>query len=266
MKVCSLEFGTIFKKAFVSPKHFNALVSAVLKQEIKVTEVHAEYKKIEGKCGTIDLAYDLFAEDEENDTIIEVQRRKEPDFFARFRHYHYSAVISQGQKSQDYTPPKNVYTIVVLTGSPKDLTESAMELKCSWHGWDSQTILESEQMDPEEKRHRLIVLVPRLVNEKTPTHLKKWLELMDATFTNNFDQRIDVDEDKFGDKIFTDILNSIQFNMLTGREKKMYDDEVRQIEAEKLQREEGRKEREEEIAQKGLEMGLSETQIQELLK
>ncbi|OAD23016.1 hypothetical protein THIOM_001161 [Candidatus Thiomargarita nelsonii] len=55
MEVCSLEFGTIFKKAFVPPKHFNALVSAVLRKEIKVTEVYAEYKKIEGKCGSIDI-------------------------------------------------------------------------------------------------------------------------------------------------------------------------------------------------------------------
>jgi predicted transposase/invertase (TIGR01784 family) len=256
----------------VPPKHFNALVSAVLEKEIKVTEVHAEYQKIEGKCGTIDIAYDLFGEDEENDTIIEVQIWGEPDFLARFRHYHYSAVISQGQKSQDYTPPKNVYTIVVLTGPPKDLTESAMELKSSWYGWDSQTILDSEELDSEEKRHRLIVLVPRLVSEKTPAHIRKWLELMNATFTNKFEKRIEVYEDEFDDEdvIFVDILNSIQFEMLTGREREVYDEEVRHKQAEVQQREEGRKEgrkeREEEIARKCLEMGLSEKQIQELLQ
>jgi hypothetical protein len=152
-----------------------------------------------------------------------------------------------------------------------NLTESAMELKCSWHGWDSQNILDSEQMDSEEKRHRLIVLVPRLVSEKTPAHIRKWLELMEATFTNKFEKRINVDKDEFGDEnlIFVDILNSIQFEMLTGSEREMYDDDVRQKKAEIQQREEGRKEGrkeiKEEIAQKCLEMGFSEKQIQELL-
>jgi len=108
------------------------------------------------------------------------------------------------------------------------------------------------------------------VNEKTPTH--QWFKLMNSTFTNKFDKRIEVNEDEFGEEnlIFVDILNSIQFEMLTGREREMYDEEVRQKLAEKQQRDEwkkeGRKELKEEIAQKCLKMGLSENQIQELLK
>jgi flagellar biosynthesis/type III secretory pathway protein FliH len=93
-----------------------------------------------------------------------------------------------------------------------------------------------------------------------------------VNFTNKFEKRIEVYEDEFDDDnlIFVDILNSIQFEMLTGREREMYDEEVRHKQAEIQQREEGRKEGrkelKEEIARKGLEMGLSEKQIQELLK
>jgi len=52
-----------------------------------------------------------------------------------------------------------------------------------------------------------------LVSEKTPAHIRKWLELMETTFTNKFEKRSEVDEEDFRDEnlIFVDILNSIQF-------------------------------------------------------
>ncbi len=64
--------------------------------------------------------YELFAEDKEKRIIVEIQQVKEDDFFDRFLYYHLISMVEQVGGYQEYAFDRTVYTIVVLTSTPRD--------------------------------------------------------------------------------------------------------------------------------------------------
>ncbi|MEN8220010.1 MAG: PD-(D/E)XK nuclease family transposase [Pseudomonadota bacterium] len=64
--------------------------------------------------------YDLFAEDTEKRIIVEIQQVKEDEFFDRFLYYHLISMVEQVGGYQEYGFDRTVYTIVVLTSTPRD--------------------------------------------------------------------------------------------------------------------------------------------------
>jgi len=119
MQVIPLKYGTIFKRAFGQPDVFCQFVKDVLNIEININKVHTEYEYPE-PIGFVRSKYDLFAEDTEKRIIVEIQQVKEDDFFDRFLYYHLISMVEQVGGFQEYGFDRTVYTIVVLTSTPRD--------------------------------------------------------------------------------------------------------------------------------------------------
>ncbi len=80
IKVASLRYGVIFKKAFCQPHIFSAFAKACTGIDIKVNEVETE-KSFSPVIGNVDSRFDLFAEDKKNRLIIDIQHRRYDDHY-----------------------------------------------------------------------------------------------------------------------------------------------------------------------------------------
>jgi hypothetical protein len=67
-QVASLQYGVIFKKAFVQVDIFKAFVKAVLDIELEIDKVETE-KSFKSTMGYVDSRFDLFAQVNENTPI-----------------------------------------------------------------------------------------------------------------------------------------------------------------------------------------------------
>ena len=74
-QVASLQYGVIFKKAFSQPDIFTAFVKAVLGIQFSCDKVETE-KSFRPSIGNVDSRFDLFAQDEKNRVIVDIQHRK----------------------------------------------------------------------------------------------------------------------------------------------------------------------------------------------
>ncbi|MDM8528920.1 Rpn family recombination-promoting nuclease/putative transposase [Anaerolineales bacterium HSG24] len=168
VKVIPLRYGTIFKRIFSQPKVFQAFAEDVLGLKLNITKVHTEYEYPK-PIGFVKTAY---AEDEEQRVTVEIQHVKEGDFFDRFLYYHLISLAEQVKSYQDYSFAHAVYTIVVLTSVPRDGTINFS------HGVSDMSPRTEFGNRVAVYPHRLIFLVPRLVNEQTPPAIREWLELI----------------------------------------------------------------------------------------
>ncbi|KOR27468.1 hypothetical protein TI04_13245, partial [Achromatium sp. WMS2] len=119
IEVFPLKYGPIFKKVFSHPHIFQQFASDILDLSVNIERVETEYQYPE-PVGFVRSRYDLFAEDTTQRIVIEIQQVKEPDFFERFLYYHLTSMIEQVRSYDAYWFTKAVYTIVVLTSTPKD--------------------------------------------------------------------------------------------------------------------------------------------------
>ncbi len=117
-KIESLQYGIIFKKAFCVPEIFKAFVRDFLDVDLNIDHVETE-KSFRPTIGKIDTRFDLFAEDRENRTVVDIQHRRLPDHYHRFLYYHCIAMIETAVSSKDYSPGLSVYTLVVLTSGDR---------------------------------------------------------------------------------------------------------------------------------------------------
>jgi predicted transposase/invertase (TIGR01784 family) len=183
IEVAPLKFGAVFKLAFGQVEVFKQFVKDVLDIEINIDKVHTEYE-YPNPVGFVRSKYDLFAEDVEKRIIVEIQHVKEEDFFDRFLYYHLVSLVEQIGNYQDYNFERTVYTIVVLTTVPRD---GSIQFSCA--------ISEMNPIDEHGKKHeiyphRLIFLCPRLLNERTPPKIKKWLELIEDSLDGKLEESL----------------------------------------------------------------------------
>ena len=122
IKVASLRYGVIFKKAFSKPHIFTAFVKDFIGIDIEIDKVETE-KSFSPIVGHVDSRFDLFAQDEKNRIIVDIQHRRYDDHYDRFLHYHCVALLEQIVNSANYKPKMQVYTIVVLTSGDKHKTD-----------------------------------------------------------------------------------------------------------------------------------------------
>jgi len=83
IKVASLRYGVIFKKAFSKPHIFKAFVKDFLDIELEIDKVETE-KSFSPIIGNVDSRFDLFAEDKKNRIIVDMQHVRYPDHYHRF--------------------------------------------------------------------------------------------------------------------------------------------------------------------------------------
>lgn len=179
--VIPLKFGPVFKRVFSKPEVFNSFASDVLGIPINIDKVHTEYEYPE-PIGFVKSRYDLFAEDIEQRVIVEIQQVKEGDFFDRFLYHHIISIAEQVKGYKEYCFERTVYTIVVLTSVPEDKS-----VEFSFAHADLNLIDERNKIVP-VYHHRLIFLVPRLVNENTPPAIKAWMEFIKDSLDGKMDE------------------------------------------------------------------------------
>jgi hypothetical protein len=203
-QVASLQYGVIFKKAFAQVDIFKAFVKAVLDIELEIDKVETE-KSFKPTMGYVDSRFDLFAQDNKNRIIVDIQHAQSESHYDRFLHYHCAALLEQipkGEKS--YRPRLKVFTIVVLTSNDR-------------HGKDVLTI----DFDPKDLQgngvneipHKVIFLCPKQVNENTPIRYKEWLEAIKDTLDGK------VEESNYHDAMIQKIFNSIEEDGITPTER-----------------------------------------------
>ncbi|MCK5872066.1 MAG: PD-(D/E)XK nuclease family transposase [Methylococcales bacterium] len=208
-QVASLRYGVIFKKAFSQPDIFTAFVKAVLGVHIEIDNVETE-KSFKPFVGYVDSHFDLFAQDDKNRIIVDIQHVQHNDHYDRFLHYHCIALLEQITKAKNYHPNLKVFTIVVLTSNDR-------------HQKDVLTI----DFDPKDLQgngvneipHKVIYLCPKHVNKKTPAAYKEWLTAIEDTLDEQ------VEESDYQDEMIQKIFSTIEKEDITPTERaKMFEE------------------------------------------
>ncbi len=197
VEVIPLKYGSIFKHAFSQVDVFTQFTKDILDIDIHIDEVHTEYEYPE-PIGFVKSKYDLFAEDKEKRIIVEIQQVKEYDFFDRFMYYHLIRLVEQVGGYQEYAFERTVYTIVLLTSTPRD---GSVNFSCAVS--DMNPVDEHGKTLPVYP-HRLVFLCPRLVNEDTPPKVSKWLEFIEDSLDKQ------MDETGYSDNLLRKIIERIQ--------------------------------------------------------
>ena len=230
VKVASLKYGVIFKKAFSKPKIFTAFVKDMLGIDIEIDKVETE-KSFSPIIGKVDTKFDLFAEDKKNRIIVDIQHKRYSDHYDRFLHYHAIALIEQIKNSYNYSTSMTVYTIVVLTSGDK-------------HKKDV-TITDFRPMDLEgnyisETPHKILYLCPKYLNDKTPKVYREWLMAIEDSMDK------EMNRDDYGKEVIQDIITIIETDSVTPQEgAKMiqeFSDEEYLVDMKEKSRKEGREE------------------------
>jgi hypothetical protein len=218
-QVASLRYGVIFKKAFSQTDVFKAFVKAVLGIELDIDKVETE-KSFKPAVGYVDSRFDLFAQDDKNRIIVDIQHAQNADHYDRFLHYHCVALLEQIAKAKNYRPALKVFTIVVLTSGDK-------------HQKDVLTI----DFDPNDLQgngineipHKVLYLCPKHVNDNTPKAYKQWLDAIQDTLDE------EVDESHYHDRMIQKIFDTIEKDGITPTERAEMFEEYNQRESVKIQ-------------------------------
>ncbi|MGB0388685.1 MAG: PD-(D/E)XK nuclease family transposase [Ardenticatenaceae bacterium] len=182
-EVASLRYGTIFKKAFSDPEIFTAFVEDVLGIKVEIETVETE-KSFSPTIGHVSARFDLFAEDNKNRVIVDIQHARRSDHYAprkrgdRFLHYHCIAILEQIPNSYDYKPPLLVYTVVVLTSGDK-YQKDVLITDFRPRDLSGQPVGEIE--------HKIVYVNPNYVSQDTPAPLREWL----LAIADSLDEKVD---------------------------------------------------------------------------
>jgi hypothetical protein len=197
MKVIPLKYGTMFKQAFSQPDVFCQFVEDILDIKFNATQIHTEYEYPK-PIGFVRSKYDLFAEDVEQRIIVEIQHVKQDDFFDRFLYYHLISMVEQVGGCEEYGFDRTVYTIVVLTSTPRDGT---INFSCAIS--DMNPINEYDKTI-KVYPHRLVFLCPRQVNDKTPKKIREWLKFIEDSLDGEMDKKT------YPNKLWQKIMDAIR--------------------------------------------------------
>jgi len=255
MKVIPLKFGAMFKQAFSQPAIFNRFVEDVLGIKFHAEKIHTEYEYPE-PVGFVRSRYDLFAKDKDKRIIVEIQHIKEDDFFDRFLYYHLISLAEQAGGYDEYRFNQTVYTIVVLTSTPRDGS-----VNFSYAVSDMNPIDEfghTVELYP----HRLMFLCPRQSNKKTPKKVRQWLDFIEDSLDG------EIDESHYPNEIWQNIMALIRRRDIDPAILAKIKDEAAWEKAKKRfakeGKEEGRLEAKQETAKKMLKKGLELALIAEI--
>ncbi len=146
----------------------------------------------------------MFAQDNKNRIIVDIQHVQHNDHYDRFLYYHCIALLEQITKAKNYHPDLKVFTIVVLTSNDR-------------HQKDVLTI----DFDPKDLQgngvneipHKIIYLCPNFVNENTPSAYKEWLDAIKDTLDEK------VEESDYHDEMIQNIFSTIEKNDITPTER-----------------------------------------------
>jgi predicted transposase/invertase (TIGR01784 family) len=240
MKVGSLQYGVIFKKAFCDTEIFKPFIDDFFSIDIQIDHVETE-KSFSPPVGYVNCSFDLYAEDPVNRIILDVQHVRHFDHFHRFLYYHCIAILEQIKNSNDYYPIKSVFTLVVLTSGDKHKKDIGII------DFDPKDL----QGNPfNEINHKIIYICPKYVNKDTPQPFRQWLLAID----DSLDEEVDVS--KYERPEIKKIFDHIQKDHITPDERAAMIDEYSYGLLEKAAVEKGLKKGMEKGMKKGMEKGM----------
>ncbi len=251
VRVESLKYGVMFKKAFRQPDVFCKFVKDIVGKEICVDKVYEEYEFPQPNS-KVRIRYDLFAEDTKNRVIVEIQNARDMQFFDRFFYYHSVAITEQVNKSTNYRLDMMVYTIVVLTTLPMDKT---IDYSIAISNPDP-VIQDGKRKGVmiDELAHKLIFVNPKVINPDTLPSAKAWLELIQDSLT------YEVEEEKYQDPILQKVISEIHYDKISPIEAENIANEKSWDETKKQAFKEGKQEGEQIGIQKGEQIGIEKKQ------
>lgn len=176
MKIASLDNEVHFKNVFTDVEIFTAFVKDVLGIDIEIDKVETE-KILPSKVSAVKFRMDLFAEDKNNRTVVEIQKVDYDYAYDRFSHYFHANLVDLQKRSQDYSYEKDVYVIVVVTSAYKIKNKDGKLLR------DDVLITDTNPRTLKgDKRymhdHKLVMLNAIHADDDTPKHIKDWLDLI----------------------------------------------------------------------------------------
>ncbi len=209
MKVGSLRYGVIFKKAFSVPEIFTAFVDDFTGVRMKIDKVETE-KSFDPPIGWVDCRFDLFAEDRRNRVIVDIQHVRFGDHYHRFLHYHCAALLDQVRSAGDYTPELRVFTLVVLTSGDRHRKDIGIT-----------------DFDPKDIKgnafgeipHKIIYICPKYVTAETPERYREWMLAIDDTLDE------EVDESAYTRPEIREIFHRIERDRISPKERAAMKDE-----------------------------------------
>ncbi len=180
--LANLDNEVYFKKVFTDVEVFTAFVKDVLDIDIEVKKVETE-KVLLNKVSAIKFKMDLFAEDVNNRTIVEIQKIDYDYSYDRFSHYFLANLLDVQQDSRSYAFAKDVYIIVVVTAAFKFKTQENQLI-------DKDVLL--TDLNPRDLKgnvlkinnHKLVILNTTNIDPETPEAIRDWLDLIHQSIKN----------------------------------------------------------------------------------
>lgn len=173
MRLANLDNEVHFKHVFTDVEVFTGFVKDVLGIDINIDKVETE-KVLPAPVSAIKFRMDLFAEDAEKRTVVEIQKVEYDSNYNRFCHYFHANLVEMQKNSDDYAYTKEVYVIVVATSAYRihEVTGEAIR--------DDVLITDTNPRNLNGKmrkmnNHKMVFLNTRYISEDTPQEIRDWL-------------------------------------------------------------------------------------------
>jgi hypothetical protein len=190
--LANLDNEVHFKKVFTDVDVFCAFVKDILGIDIHIDKVETE-KVLPSKVSAIKFRMDLFAEDTETRTIVEIQKVDYDYTYDRFTHYFIGNLIDMQRNSKDYSFAKEVYIIVVVTAAYRISDKNGKPIKDDVLVTDiNPRTLGGEIRDM--YNHKMVILNTTNVSENTPPEIRDWLDLIIESMKNPNDPQINLNK------------------------------------------------------------------------
>ncbi len=180
--LANLDNEVHFKKVFTDVEIFTAFVKDILGIDVQISKVETE-KVLLSKVSAIKFKMDLFAEDKESRTIIEIQKVDYDYTYDRFSHYFLANLIDVQRSSTDYSYDKEIYVIVIVTSAYKIVDQTGNPVKKDVLITD----INPSDLNGEVIRmtnHKMIILNPTYPQPNTPERISDWLNLIQESMKN----------------------------------------------------------------------------------
>ena len=190
--LANLDNEVHFKKVFTNVEVFTAFVKDILGIEIHINKVETE-KVLPSKVSAIKFKMNLFAEDEESRTVVEIQKVDYDYTYDRFAHYFLANLIDVQRKSKDYSFAKEVYIIVVVTSAYKISDKNGKAIKSDVLVTDiNPRNLKGEII--EMNNHKMFILNTTYIQTDTPEDILDWLNLIRESMKNPSNPNINLNK------------------------------------------------------------------------
>ena len=188
--LANLDNEVHFKKVFTDVEVFTAFVKDVLGIDMHISKVETE-KVLQNKVSAIKFKMDLFAEDKETRTVVEIQKIDYDYTYDRFSHYFFSNLIDMQRSSKNYAFAKEVYIIVVVTSAYRISEKDGTPIK------DDVLVTDTNPRTLKGEvrlmhNHKMLIVNTIYVDKDTPQNIMDWADLITQSMKNPENPQINV--------------------------------------------------------------------------